>query len=133
MLLDAAVTVAMRCQYGYKGYEDNLKAVKALKRRCPGFSQAQYLDALRKGKLLYEASERVIKGQDYSNNKENPELLFKEKKTKEEWKIIEENRIKEIKVLTKMLELRYNNICGVFLKSTRLNAVSWAYYWIKEC
>jgi uncharacterized protein HemY len=59
-LLEAAVIASMRLKYGYKGYESEEKALKALRRRCSGLAPGRYQQALSEAGELYEAAEKLV-------------------------------------------------------------------------
>jgi hypothetical protein len=131
-LFNAAAIAAMKYSHRYKGYEDAEKAFKALKRRCPGFSQEQCRYAWEKGRALYGAASELIKKQDYSDDEESLKLCLKEKKTKKEWGLIDAKRNERIEAATKMLELRHSNMCSLFQRSTIVGIIDWVYYWTIE-
>src|SRR5687768_2418056 len=59
-LLDAAVTCAIRRRWNYRGYESQDKTLAALGRRVPGFSRQEKVDALLRGRALYDAAEAAM-------------------------------------------------------------------------
>jgi hypothetical protein len=132
LLFNTAANIAMQYSHGYKGYENEIKALKALKRRCPGFSQERYKYAWEKGKTLYRAAIDLITKQDYFDDKEYLELCLKERKTKKEWGLIDTKRNERIEAATKILESRQRDICSLFQRSTRIGIIDWAYYWMIE-
>ena len=58
-LLDAAWEVARRFR-AHGGYGSEPKACQALRRRRPGFTDRQYVNALRKGLALYDVAVEVV-------------------------------------------------------------------------
>ena len=60
-LLDVATDVAWRF-VAYRGYGgDESTAIRAIRRKCPGFTSRQYENALAKALGLYAAVERLVR------------------------------------------------------------------------
>jgi hypothetical protein len=60
-LLDDAFLTALRFNAGYRGYQNEAKALIALRRGAPGYSTAQYESAFAKGLKLCASTLRLIK------------------------------------------------------------------------
>jgi hypothetical protein len=105
-LLDVAFDVARRyIEFGEYGSKE--RARKALKRRCPGFSEGQYANALDKAVRLLEVSIEVVR--------ERSEALWQRYRAQ---------------------ALRFDDItgevkvrCGGFRRSTYESAAGWVFFW----
>lgn len=58
--VDYAFTVAVRRYWNYRGYESDMKAMAALRRRFPRRTRAQYEDSFRNGRRLYVAAIKLV-------------------------------------------------------------------------
>lgn len=132
ILLDVAVTMAVKYKYGYKGYEEEFKAIRALKRKCPKFSHTQCINAWQMSKKLYGLAEKVARELRYPNEEMYTALLFKDRKGKGEWLIIDKKRTERIKMVEKRLLSQFKTVCSAFLRSSLFVAANQAYYWSVE-
>lgn len=109
-LLDGAIVVAVRFRYGYRGYETEDKACRALARRCRGFTKEQYATALSRAKTMYDAAEAVIW--------QNREALAASERDPE-------SGLPPFADLIEPLQRQHSG----FPEETHLIALRWAYYW----
>jgi hypothetical protein len=110
--LDDAFLAALRFNAGYRGYENEPKALIALGRRSPGFSKAQYDYAFKKALRLYSSAHRVIK-------RSLPTLRVR-------WRAPQQSA-QPFNLRPLMIRLRRQ--APGFLASTYLEALNWVWYW----
>ena len=110
--LDEAFLTALRFNAGYRGYENETKAMIALRRRAPGYSKAQYESAFKKALKLYSLTLRLIK-------RSVPSLRVR-------WRVLQKS---STPYNHRPLMLRLRRQEPGFLSSTYLRALHWVWYW----
>ena len=110
--MDDAYLVAQRFRAGYRGYENEPKALLALRRRAPGFSNAQYQHAFNKALNLYSSALQLV-------NRSSPTLRLR-------WRIPEQP---DQEYNLRPLVLRLRRRAPGFLASTYSKALTWVWYW----
>jgi hypothetical protein len=111
-LLDEAFLTALRFNAGYRGYENETKALIALRRRASGYSRAQCVSAFMKALKLYASTLRLIK-------RSLPSLRAR-------WTIPQQS---SAPYNLRPLVLRLRRQEPGFLSSTYLRALNWVWYW----
>jgi hypothetical protein len=110
--LDDAFLTALRFNAGYRGYENETKALIALRRRASGYSRAQCESAFMKALKLYASTLRLIK-------RSLPSLRAR-------WTIPQQS---SAPYNLRPLVLRLRRQEPGFLSSTYLRALNWVWYW----
>lgn len=135
-LLNVAMNVAVRYKYGYRGYETEFKSIKAIQRKCPGFSQGEYRDIYQKGKNIYYLLEKFTKKYGFTIGREYLDLFGqltnKGRGSRKDWELLVIKRAAAVKQAVAILKKQYRFLNNRAVNSVLLSAMSNAFYWGME-